>query len=36
MKMEEDGFVERLISDETTFHIIGKVKRHNVHIWRTE
>jgi hypothetical protein len=32
--MEEDGFVERLIfSDEATFHISGKVKRHNVRIW---
>jgi hypothetical protein len=37
LKMEEDGFVERLIfSDEATFYISGKVKRHNVHIWGTE
>jgi hypothetical protein len=36
LKMEEGGFVERLISDEATFHINGKVNRHNVCIWRTE
>jgi hypothetical protein len=34
--MEEDGFVERLISDVATFHISGKVNRHNVPIWGTE
>jgi hypothetical protein len=34
--MEEDGFVERLISDEATFHIIGKVNRHNIRMWGTE
>ena len=32
--MEEDGFFERLIfSDECTFHVCGKVNRHNVRIW---
>jgi hypothetical protein len=37
LKMEEDGFVGRLLfSDEATFHISGKVNRHNVRIWRTE
>jgi hypothetical protein len=37
LKMGEDGFVERLIfSDEDTFHISGKVNRHNVHIWGTK
>jgi hypothetical protein len=36
LKMEEDGCVERLISNEATFHIIGKVNRHNVHIWGTK
>ena len=31
---EEDGFFERLIfSDGCTFHLCGKVNRHNVHIW---
>jgi hypothetical protein len=36
-KMEEDGFVERLIfSDEATFHISGKVNIHDVRIWGTE
>ncbi|PNF19935.1 hypothetical protein B7P43_G11473 [Cryptotermes secundus] len=36
-KMEEDGFVKRLIfSNEATSHISGKVNRHNVHIWGTE
>jgi len=35
--MEEDGFFERLtFSDECTFHLCGKVNRHNVRIWRTE
>jgi hypothetical protein len=31
-KIGEGGFVERLISDESTFHISGKVNRHNVPI----
>jgi hypothetical protein len=36
LKMEEDGFVERLIfSDEAKFHISGKVNTHNVRIWGT-
>jgi hypothetical protein len=30
LKMEEDSFAERLISDKATFHISGKVNRHNV------
>jgi len=35
--MEEDGFFERLIfSDECTFHMCGKVNKHNVRIWGTE
>lgn len=35
--MEEDNFAERLIfSDESTFHLSGKVNRHNVRIWATE
>jgi hypothetical protein len=28
LKMEEDGFIKRLISDEATFHISGEVNRH--------
>jgi hypothetical protein len=35
LKMEEDGFVERLISDEATFYIGGKMNRHNDGIWGT-
>jgi hypothetical protein len=34
--MEEGGFVQRLSSNETTFHIIGKVNRHKLRIWGTE
>jgi len=35
--MEEDDFFERLIfSDECTFHLCGKVNRHNVRIWGAE
>ena len=35
--MEENGFFERLIfSGESTFHLCGKVNRHNVHMWRRE
>jgi hypothetical protein len=30
LKMEEDGFVGRLISDKATFHISGKVNIHSV------
>jgi hypothetical protein len=36
LQMEEDCFVERLISDDATFHISGKVNRHNVRICGTE
>jgi hypothetical protein len=37
LKMEEDGSVKRLIfCEEATFHISGKMDRHNVHIWGTE
>jgi hypothetical protein len=37
LKMEEDGFIERLIfSNEATFHISDKVNRHNVGIWGTK
>jgi hypothetical protein len=37
LKMEEDGFIERLISSsEATFHISGKVNRRNARIWGTE
>jgi hypothetical protein len=37
LTMEEDGFVERLISsDEATFCISGKENRHNVCMWGTE
>jgi hypothetical protein len=37
LKLEEDGFVERLIfSDEATFYISGKVNRHNICVWRTK
>ena len=32
-----DGFADSLIfSDEATFHLPGKVNRHNVNIWGTE
>jgi len=35
--MEEDDFFERLIfSDECTFHLCGKVNKHNVRIWGQE
>ena len=34
MQMETDGFVESIVlSDEATFHLSGKVNRHNVSIW---
>ena len=33
----EDGFAEKLVSsDEATFHVCGKVNRHNIRIWGTE
>jgi hypothetical protein len=36
-RLEEDGFAEKLVfSDEATFHVCGKVNRHNVRIWSTE
>jgi hypothetical protein len=32
-RLEEDGFAEKLVfSDEATFHVCGKVNRHNVRI----
>jgi hypothetical protein len=35
--LEEYGFAEKLIfSDEVTFHLYGKVNRHNVRIWVAE
>jgi hypothetical protein len=37
LRLEEDGFAEKLgFSDEATFHMCGKVNRHNVRIWGTE
>jgi hypothetical protein len=34
---EEDYFFNRLIfGEESTFHLSGKVKKHNVRIWGTE
>ena len=36
-RLEEDRFAEKLVfSDEATFHLCGKVNRHNVRIWGTE
>jgi len=33
----DNDFVNRLtFSDESTFHLTGKVNRHNVHTWGTE
>ena len=35
--LEEDGFDDRLMfSDEATFHVTGKVNKHNARIWGTE
>ena len=35
--MTEEGFLVRVVfSDESTFHISGKVHRHNVRIWGIE
>ncbi|MEL7309801.1 MAG: transposase, partial [Pseudomonadota bacterium] len=35
--MEDDNFSQRLVfSDESTFHLSGKVNRHNVRIWGSE
>jgi hypothetical protein len=37
LEMEEDGFVEiPVFTSEGTFHISGKVNRHNVRIWGAE
>ena len=34
---EDDDFFNRLIfGNESTFHLSGKVNKHNVHIWGTE
>ena len=36
-RFEVDDFADRLIfSNEATFHVSGKVNRHNVRIWGTE
>ena len=36
-RLEEDRFAEKLVfSDNATFHMCGKVNRHNVRIWGTE
>ena len=35
--LEKDGFAEKLVfSDEATFHVCGKVNRHNVRNWGTD
>ena len=35
--MIEEGFLDHVVfSNESTFHISGKVHRHNVRIWGTE
>jgi len=36
-RLREDGFAKKLVfSDEASFHVCGKVNRHNVCIWGTE
>ena len=36
-KPQKDGFGEKVISfDEATFHLSGKVNRHNVRVWCTQ
>ena len=36
-KLEDDGFDDRLVfNDEATFHVNGKVNKHNTRIWGTE
>ena len=36
-EMTEEGFPDRVVfSEESRFHISGKVHRYNVHIWSTE
>ena len=35
--LEEDGFSNHLVfSDEATFHVTGKVNKHNTRMWGTE
>ena len=35
--LEEDGFDDRLVfSDEATFHVTGKINKHNTRIWGNE
>ena len=35
--LEEDGFDDRLVfSDEATFHLTGKVNKHNTRIWESK
>ena len=35
--LEEHGFDDRLVfSDKATFHLTGKVNKHNTRIWGTE
>ena len=35
--LEEDGFDDRLVfSDEATFHVTGKVNKHNTRMWGIE
>jgi hypothetical protein len=36
MLVAHNEFLCLVFSDEATFHLSGKVNRHNVHIWRTE
>ena len=33
---EEDFFNRLIFGDESTFHLSGKVNKHNVRIWGTE
>jgi hypothetical protein len=36
-KQENESFISRIVfSDEATFHLSGKVNRHNVRIWALE
>ena len=32
----EDGFDDRLVFSDKTFHVTGKVNKHNTRIWATE
>ena len=38
LRIETEGFIESLVfsSDEATFHLSGKVHKHNVRIWALE